>query len=247
MIRHRPKFKHTPTQHRRFPLLYPIVLLLLFLLPILGCLNAAAETADPDPLRWHKEIKRFSWQDAKNSYPERAILFVGSSSIYGWKTAQAFPRLPIINRGLSGSHISDIEHYFDILVKQYHPSKIIFYCGENDVADKKTVEQVSADFEAFSARIKKELPETLLLFLAIKPNPLRWKIWEKMAETNHVIENYCQTRGLCIFLDTATPLLNAKGVPDKNLFAGDGLHLDSAGYAVWNHILAPHLTIDSKQ
>ncbi len=245
MIQGRSRFKNTLAR-KPFIFLQAIVLLLL-LLPSLYGSNAVAATQDPDPLRWHKEIKRFSWQDAKNSYPEQAILFVGSSSIYRWKTARAFPRLPVINRGLRGSHISDMDYYFDILVKQYNPSKIICYCGENDLADKKTVAQVLAAFETFSARIKKELPETTLLFLAIKPNPLRWKIWEKMAETNRAIKNYCQSSGLCIFLDTTTPLFNVKGVPDKNLFAGDGLHLNPAGYAIWNQILAPHLTIDSKQ
>ena len=238
-------FKDT-LRKKPFRFLQAIILLLL-LLPALYGSNAVAETKSPDPLRWDKEINRFSWQDAKNSYPEQAILFVGSSSIYGWKTAQAFPRLPIINRGLRGAHISDIDYYFEILLKQYHPAKIIYYCGENDLADEKPPAQVSVAFEAFSVRIKKELPKTILLFLAIKPNPLRWKLWNRMAETNRAIKNYCQSSGLCLFLDTASPLLNAQGVPDKNLFAGDGLHLNPAGYAVWNHILAPYLTIDSKQ
>jgi len=153
----------------------------------------------------------------------------------------------VINRGFGGSHISDLNYYFEILTKQYQPAKIICYCGENDVAAMKDNDQILADFRAFSSRVKKELPDTILLFLAIKPNPLRWQMWNRMAETNRSIKDYCKSSGLCIFLDTATPLLNVEGVPDKNLFAGDGLHLNSAGYAIWNHILAPHLTIDSKQ
>ena len=244
MIQDRPRVKDTLTRQRgRY--LWTIVLLLL--LSCLSGINAVAATQDPDPLRWHKEIKRFAWQDAKNSYPEQAILFIGSSSIYSWKTAQAFPQIPVINRGLRGSHISDLIYYFQPLVGQYNPAKIICYCGENDVADGKNSTQVLTDFEVFSARIKEDLPEATLLFLAIKPNPLRWKMWGRMAATNRAIKNYCRSSGLCIFLDTATPLLNAKGAPDKNLFAVDGLHLNPAGYAAWNHILAPHLTIDSKQ
>lgn len=245
-MQHQPRAINTPPKHKRFQFLH-VVMLLLFLIPTLYCQNAAAETADPDPLRWHKEINRFAWQDAKNSYPEQAMLFVGSSSIYRWKTAQAFPRLPVINRGFGGSHISDLNYYFEVIVRQYNPAKIICYCGENDVAGEKNEAQILTNFKAFSARIKKELPDTILLFLAIKPNPLRWQMWERMAETNRAIKNYCQRSGLCIFLDTATPLLNVKGVPDKNLFAVDGLHLNPAGYTIWNHILAPHLTIDSKQ
>lgn len=240
---HSSRFKHILTRQRGRYLRTSVLLLLLF---CLGGINAVAATHDPDPLRWDKEIKRFAWQDAKNSYPEQAILFVGSSSIYRWKTAQAFPRLPIINRGLSGSHISDLSYYFQPLVKQYKPAKIICYCGENDVADGKTVMQISTDFKAFSSRIKEQLPETILLFLAIKPNPLRWEMWEEMAKTNRTIKNYCTSSGLCVFLDTATPLLTATGQPDKKLFAEDGLHLNLAGYAVWKRILTPYLTIDSK-
>ena len=246
MRQHQPRFKKVPVQNNHFQFFYVIVLLFLFLSP-LHCLNAAAATADPDPLRFQKEIKRFYWQDAKNSYPQQAVLFVGSSSIYAWKTAQAFPTLPVINRGFGGSQLSDLNYYFDVIVKQYGPAKIICYCGENDVAEKKMPAQILVDFKIFSSRIKRELPRTVLLFLAIKPNPLRWKMWNRMAETNRVIKNYCQNSGLCIFLDTATPLLDTKGRPDKKLFAEDGLHLNPVGYALWNRILTPYLTMDSKE
>ena len=244
MIRDRCRDKNSlPRQRSRY--LWSIALLLL--LSFLSGLNAVAATQDPDPLRWHKEIKKFAWQDAKNSYPEKAILFVGSSSIYRWKTAQAFPRLPVINRGLNGSQISDLNYYFQPLIRQYNPAKIICYCGENDVAAGKSAMQIATDFKLFSSLVKTELPETTLLFLAIKPNPLRWDMWEKMAETNREIKSYCDSSGLCIFLDTATPLLTVRGQPDKKLFAADGLHLKPAGYTVWKQILTPYLTMDSKE
>jgi lysophospholipase L1-like esterase len=226
--------------------LYATVLLLLLMASI-SAPNAIAVTADPDPLRFQKEIRRFSWQDAKNSYPEQAILFIGSSSVYAWKTAQAFPRLPVINRGFGGSQISDLNYYFEVVVSRYHPAKIVCYCGENDIAENKEKGQILTDFKDFSSRIRKVLPETELIFLAIKPNPLRWNMWQKMAEMNRVIKDYCEGSDLCIFLDTATPLLNTGGQPDKRLFAGDGLHLNEAGYAIWNQILTPYLAIDSKE
>ncbi len=69
-----------------------------------------------------------------------------------------------------------------------------------------------------------------------------------MAKTNRAIRNYCNSSGLCLFLDTATPLLNAdRQRPDEKLFAEDGLHLNLAGYAIWNRILSPYLTMDSKE
>ena len=139
-------------------------------------------------------------------------------------------------------------YYFQPLVRQYNPAKIICYCGENDIAAGKNVAQVLTDFKLFSSRIKKQLPETVLLFLAIKPNPLRWSMWGEMAKTNRAIRSYCNSSGLCFFLDTATPLLNAdRQRPDEKLFAEDGLHLNLAGYAIWNRILSPYLTMDSKE
>ena len=97
------------------------------------------------------------------------------------------------------------------------------------------------------SRLKKDLPHTTLLFLAIKPSPLRWQLWDKMSQTNRAIKDYCKDSGLCTFLDTATPLLNSRGLPDEDLFVEDGLHLNSAGYSVWNNLLAPCLMKDNSQ
>ena len=226
--------------NNRFRFLY-LLLLLLFLFSTFCCLSTAAEIEDPNPLRLQKEIKRFSWQDAKNSYPAQAVLFVGSSSIYTWKTAQDFPTLPVINRGFGGSQISDLNYYYDVVVKKYKPARIIFYCGDNDVAAGKDTTQILADFRTFTSRLKKDLPHTSLLFLAIKPSPLRWQLWDKMSQTNRAITDYCKGSGLCTFLDTATPLLNSRGLPDQGLFVEDELHLNADGYTIWNDLLTPYL------
>ncbi|MFK5927312.1 MAG: GDSL-type esterase/lipase family protein [Desulfuromusa sp.] len=223
-----------------FKFLCPM-LLFLFLFPFLYSLSTAAEIENPNPLRFKKEINRFSWQDAKNTFSEQAILFVGSSSIYTWKTAQAFPTLSVINRGFGGSQISDLNSYYDVVIKKYKPARIIFYCGDNDVAAGKDAAQILTDFRAFMSRLKKDFPHTSLLFLAIKPSPLRWRLWNKMSQTNRAIKNYCKNSGLCTFLDTATPLLNSRGLPDKDLFVKDGLHLNADGYNIWNKLLTPCL------
>ena len=74
---------------------------------------ASAQVADPDPARFAETIARFAAWDRQNSFPERAVLFVGSSSIAGWPTAERFPGLPVINRGIGGSQISDFNHFIE--------------------------------------------------------------------------------------------------------------------------------------
>ena len=88
--------------------------------------SADAAPADPDPDRFEAEIKAFEAWDRQNSYPPRAVLFVGSSSIRMWQTADGFPELPVINRGFGGSHVSDVNHFVERIVFKYSPRVICF-------------------------------------------------------------------------------------------------------------------------
>src|SRR5581483_9887770 len=56
-----------------------------------------------DPERYRKDIEAFKEFDSKNTPPNNAALFVGSSTVMKWKTADAFPGLHVINRGFGGS------------------------------------------------------------------------------------------------------------------------------------------------
>ena len=71
----------------------------------------ATDVPDPDPERFEADIRAFEAWDRQNAFPRDAVLFVGSSSIRMWQTAESFPELPVINRGFGGSQISDVNHY----------------------------------------------------------------------------------------------------------------------------------------
>ncbi|MDG2375691.1 MAG: hypothetical protein P8M18_05000, partial [Woeseiaceae bacterium] len=116
---------------------------------ILLCLGseAYADAPDPDPGRFTNAIETFSVWDNKNSFPEGAILFVGSSSVRFWSTATAFPGKPIINRGFGGSEISDVIHFYAQVIKPYAPTKIFLYAGDNDIAHGKMAVQVFEDYK----------------------------------------------------------------------------------------------------
>jgi hypothetical protein len=97
---------------------------LILLLQSIQCQDKTA--INPDPKRFVNEIEAFIDYDAKNSFPKDAVLFVGSSSIRLWKTHQAFPKIPVINRGFGGAHISDVNYYYDSIVKKYQPKLVVF-------------------------------------------------------------------------------------------------------------------------
>jgi lysophospholipase L1-like esterase len=62
-----------------------------------------------------------------------------------------------------------------------------------------------------------------------------------VREGNRLIAADCATDPRCVFVDVATPLLDATGGYRPELFQDDQLHLRPAGYAIWTRILTPYL------
>src|SRR3954466_1318356 len=97
----------------------------------------AAQTGSKKPAgpsRFETEIAAFEIWDHQNAVPQNCILFVGSSTIRLWQTADAFPEFPVINRGFGGSTIPDVSYFADRIVFKYKPHTIVFYAGDNDIA-----------------------------------------------------------------------------------------------------------------
>jgi len=213
-------------------------------LGIIGLLFAQGNTENkpnPDPDRFKETVDYFKWYDSKNSFPDDAVLFVGSSSIRFWETANYFPGYPVINRGFGGSHISDVIYFLQPLVFKFKPKVIVFYTGDNDIAAAKKVKQVVNDYKKFVQLVRNYLPNTKIIYLPIKPSLDRWSIWEDMKEVNRLIEIFSDKDESLYYIDTATPMLGNESRPDSSLFVDDGLHLNSKGYELWTEILLPVL------
>jgi lysophospholipase L1-like esterase len=206
------------------------------------CLSseAHADAPDPNPGRFAKDIENFVVWDSKNSFPESAILFVGSSSVRFWPTATAFPGKPIINRGFGGSEISDVIHFYDQVIKPYAPTKIFLYVGDNDIEHGKMADQVFEDYKELVAIVQSDFPRVNLIFISIKPSKRRWDKWPLMVEANRLVREYSESHPNLGYADLATPLLDADGNP-RDVFIDDGLHLNARGYSLWHQALAPYL------
>ena len=203
---------------------------------------------DPDPRRFYSGnngdeafIENFLRWDQKNTYVENGILFLGSSSIRKWPTSNYFDYLPIINRGFGGSHISDVNYYFKNIASIYKPRTIVLYAGDNDIAGKKTPEQVLEDYIDFIILVREHLPQTKIIYLPIKPSPSRWSMWNDMRQANRLIKMYTDSDNMQYYADTATPMLDSQGKPLGDLFVDDSLHLSKKGYDLWSEILKPIL------
>jgi lysophospholipase L1-like esterase len=224
----------------RWRLLSLPMLALLFLLVGLPYQHAVADDKSKVD-KWEKEIAAFEAQEKEKTPPQKAIVFVGSSSIRLWDLKKSFPDLDVINRGYGGSQIADSVHYADRIIVKHKPRLVVFYAGDNDIALGKTPEQVSEDFQSLAEIIHKDLPKTTIIFIAIKPSPSRWALLDKQRKANGLIEAFCKKGERLTYLDVVTPMLGEDGKPRSGLFQKDGLHLNFEGYKLWASLLKPLL------
>lgn len=195
-----------------------------------------------DPLRFYEVVAGFKSADSLNKPQAKPVLFVGSSSIRGWKTLSSdFPELTVLNRGFGGSHMSDLLFYMDDLVFPYHPNAILVYEGDNDIAAGKTPEKVFADYNTFVSSVLDKWPNTPIFFISIKPSLARIDYMENMAKANALIKARTQETENLYFIDVFTPMLGEDGTPRKDIFGHDGLHMNEVGYALWTKVIREEL------
>ncbi len=169
-----------------------------------------------------------------------SIIFFGSSSIDMWRPLDAaFPDLPVVNRGMGGTQLSDAVYLGEALVFPFAPRLVVLYAGENDLPPGKTAAEVVAAFERFQAAFRASNPGTPLLFLALKPSPQRLAYLPLMREINAAIAERCAVDPDFTFVDVATPMLNAEGRPRSDIFLADQLHMNARGYAIWLRAIDP--------
>lgn len=199
------------------------------------------------PSRWEKDIAAFEAQDKTNPPEKGAIVFIGSSSIRMWSTLeQDFPKHRVINRGFGGSQIADSVKFADRIVIPYAPRLVVMYAGGNDINAKKTPEVVFADFKTFVKKVHAALPETVIAYISVAPNPKRWSQIEEVKAVNRMVAEYCAKQPKLEFIDVYPHMLGPDGKPKPDIFKADQLHMVDKGYRIWTDVVGKHLPAADK-
>jgi lysophospholipase L1-like esterase len=196
----------------------------------------------PTPGQWEEALRSFEEQDGENPPPRNPILFVGSSSIRLWNTAQSFPSLDVVNRGFGGSTLPDLIAASNRLIIRYDPRVVVIYAGDNDLALGASAPQVVSGFRQLAKKIEAALPRTRIVFISIKPSPARWSLIEKSREANRGLRAMVAADPRLAYVDVEPAMLGGDGKPRKDLFVEDGLHMNEQGEQLWARLVAPHIT-----
>lgn len=194
----------------------------------------------PDPARFEKDLAKFD-AEFKAMPVKGGIVFTGSSSIRLWKTAEAFPTLPVLNRGFGGSVANDLVVHAERVVLRYEPKVLVVYTGSNDLNAKLKPEEVLADYTAFLNLVHEKLPDCRVIVNSVKVSESRLKQIPAVKELNSQLQAWCEGKEWVRWLESMNYLMDEKGAPKNEYYRKDKLHLNEAGYAKWNAIIGPVL------
>lgn len=196
-------------------------------------------------MNWYEDEVGQLDKKLRNSSPN-SVIFYGSSTVRLWTgLEQDFPDVKPINAGFGGSTLAACAWFFERLIVPAKPRTMVLYAGDNDLGDGRHPEEVYLSFCALTAKIQRDLPDTDVTFVSIKPSPSRWHIVEQIRAANRYIENEIKRLPRFSFVDLTSVMLTPDGKPRKELYQADGLHMNPDGYALWRRELTarvPDLT-----
>jgi len=199
-------------------------------------------SAQSNPAFWD-DVQVIKKYDNIYTPPEHPILFIGSSTIRKWDDLErTFAKYVVMNRGIGGAVVNDISNYVDDIVFSYHPRQIVIYVGENDIVNEQTTaDSILVRTERLIRLIRSKLPDIPIVYISIKPSPVREKYIDKAMAANELIRNYIRSQKNIVFEDIFHRMLNTEGKPRPELFTNDMLHMNLEGYKIWRKALKPLL------
>jgi lysophospholipase L1-like esterase len=204
--------------------------------------QAALPAAAPARNRFEPNVRRYEEADKQSMPPAGAILLVGDSQFFRWKTAsEDLAGYTVINRGIDSFQTSDLNFFFDRLVTPYQPRMIILHVGGNDVHTGKTTTQILTDYKTFIGKARKILPAVPILISSTTPGPARFDEADQRKQLNQALKDYAASEKNIQFVDLWDAMLSPDGKPREDIWVEDRIHPNHEGYLIRVRIMKPML------
>jgi lysophospholipase L1-like esterase len=138
-----------------------------------------------------------------------------------------------VNCGFGGSRTDDVLYYAQRILQPLRPTRIVYYCGSNDVATTRPATTVLENFKSFVSVVKRELPGTKIYFISENVSPKRMKVGDEMLKVNTTVSAWVKTVSGVYYIDATPGLFDTEGKPKVELFVKDGVHLNPEGNKIW--------------
>jgi len=174
------------------------------------------------------------------------LVLIGDSITQGWEGAgkdvwaKHYTPRRAANLGIGGDRTQHVLWRLENgNIDGIKPKLAVLMIGTNNSnGNDNTAEEIGAGITAIVEKLRKDLPETKVLILAIfprgeKPNPQR----EKNAKASEIASKLADDKSV-FFLDIGPKFLAADGTLTKEIMP-DYLHLSPKGYEIWAESIEP--------
>lgn len=209
----------------------------------------AAEALTEMPFFDYYKAKCHAYGMENANYAKEQIVFIGDSITDGYILDDAFGDLPLAtyNRGIGGDTTAGVLARLDTSLFEIAPSKIVLMIGTNDVGLGEKTADILARYEDIVKEIRRELPGTALYCMSIIPQHETESISAQRvaSATAHIMELNPKIKALAekhgaTFVDIFGALADTENHLRLD-YSGDGIHLNTEGYAVWTAHIKPYL------
>ena len=193
---------------------------------------------------WYEEDVKNLENKSLQLAPNAETLFYGSSSIRLWETLDKdFADIKPANLGFGGSTLAACVWFFERIMANYHPKKLIIYAGDNDLGDGRHPEEVFIFFQELITKVQKRFGNLPCYFISLKPSPNRAYLLDSFKYTNKIIQaEITQNQPCWRYIDVFSQMLDQNGKPKNEYYTGDGLHMNAIGYQAWTAIVKQQLS-----
>jgi len=187
------------------------------------------------PWRFENAVRNYAFQAIDNPPIPGCTLFVGSSSFTRWgkKLEEVFLDYEAVNRGFGGSTFPDNLLAVERIHLPAHPSRVVIFCGGNDIAGGADAETVFQNFKYYIARIWNDNPTAEIYFVSTSHAPVRENFWAAGDELFARIKGLSEKAKGLFCIDVRPPMSGADGKVREDLFIADRLHPNDECYGIW--------------
>jgi lysophospholipase L1-like esterase len=206
--------------------------------------NEAKKSLEFTAIERHKIPYAGSRQTIYQLFPvnSNSIVLAGDSHTEHYDTEEFLNGLPIVNRGISGDVSTGLLNRINqILAGQ--PKKLIIEIGFNDFQHDIPVDSTMKNIASIVNLAKTKSSRTKIYIVSVLPsstvmggiNPQKI-----VPEINSKLKAFSAANSIS-YIDVNTQL-SVNGSLNKAYDAGDGIHLNGAGYQAYTKVLKPYLS-----
>jgi lysophospholipase L1-like esterase len=216
---------------------------------ILGAVFALAGVAQAQD-RWvrhfNQRVAAFEAQNRTLPTGKEHVVLVGDSLTEGWersgRTSRYLPQLAgrVLNRGISSDRVGPPRGVLSRMaasILDTQPSHVVLLVGVNQIGSGGSgIARAARDYEEIVRRVRSRLPQVKLIAVSTPPTRGRYANFQAaIRRYNAKVKEIAKRHG-AEFLDLHALLKDSRGELKREV-SSDGLHFNSAGYAIYGRAL----------